>query len=316
MNANHDRIRATYKERRLSMNRGLKKRNNRAIIIGASISVMLLIAIIGSIIYKNEMAKNSLEDSKEETPIIETPVQKEVVSEEKPEVEQPLPPVETPKENVIPAEPEKPVDQPKEKEPQVTPEQPEKAKPATSSGYIEGQKVPAEPTYINGILIANKKYPLPPTYNKGEDPKAKAAFDKMAAAAREQGLELVAFSGFRSYDYQKTLYTNYVKRDGQEQADRYSARPGHSEHQTGLAFDIGEKGKEDLWLTSAFGETKAGKWLVEHAHEYGFILRYPKGKEAITGFMYESWHFRYLGVETATKVKQSGVTLEEYLGIQ
>ena len=144
---------------------------------------------------------------------------------------------------------------------------------------------------------------------------ARAAFEKMATAARAQGIELVAFSGFRSYEYQTTLYLNYVTRDGQEKADRYSARPGYSEHQSGLAFDIGEKGREDLWLTSEFGETEAGKWLVANAHEYGFILRYPEGKEDITGFMYESWHFRYLEGDLATKVFKSGVTLEEYLNI-
>lgn len=117
----------------------------------------------------------------------------------------------------------------------------------------------------------------------------------MAADAKKAGFELVAFSGYRSYEYQTQLYTNYANRDGKEAADRYSARPGHSEHQTGLAFDIGEKGQEDLWLTEEFGETPAGKWLVENAHNYGFILRFPEGKEDVTGFMYESWHFRYLG---------------------
>lgn len=107
-----------------------------------------------------------------------------------------------------------------------------------------------------------------------------------------------------------------MQKDGKENADRYSARPGHSEHQTGLAFDIGEKGKEDLWLTSAFGETAAGKWLANNAYKYGFILRYPKGKEEITGFMYESWHFRYVGDEIALETFNSDVTLEEYLGIE
>lgn len=194
-------------------------------------------------------------------------------------------------------------------------EQPEK-QPITNNGYIEGQPLPTEPTYIDGVLIANKKYPLPSTFAPGESKEARKAFEQMAADARNAGFELVAFSTYRSYEYQDTLYHNYVNRDGQENADRYSARPGYSEHQTGLAFDIGEKGKEDLWLTEEFGETEAGKWLVENADKYGFILRYPKGKEAITGYMYESWHFRYLGVDLASKVKQANVTLEEYLGLQ
>lgn len=183
------------------------------------------------------------------------------------------------------------------------------------NGYIEGQQLPSKPTYIQGVLIANKKYPLPKDFAPGESKEARAAFEKMAQDAKKQGFELVAFSTYRSYEYQATLYNSYVARDGKEKADRYSARPGYSEHQTGLAFDIGEKGREDLWLEEAFGESPAGKWLAENAHKYGFILRYPKGKENITGYMYEAWHFRYLGVELATKVKESGLTLEEYLGI-
>ncbi|BDH63422.1 hypothetical protein MTP04_35520 [Lysinibacillus sp. PLM2] len=189
-------------------------------------------------------------------------------------------------------------------------------KATIENGYIVGQTLPTEPTYVDGVLIANKKYPLPKNYNPGENVEARAAFEEMAQAARKEGIELTAFSTFRSFEYQQSLYQRYVDRDGKDNADRYSARPGYSEHQTGLAFDIGEVGKEDLWLTSEFGESAAGKWLVNNAHSYGFILRYPKGKEEITGYMYESWHFRYLGVPLATEVKNSGVTLEEYLGIQ
>lgn len=300
------------------------KRNSRSLLVGAMISFILLVAIIGSIFYKTEQG-NTMEqpapvkeqvDLKEEkqveqpkeqpvSDVVEEPVTPELKPEPEPEPE--------PKQEPAPAVTEKPVESaPKKEGPAVVAAQ---EQPVAKSGYVEGQQLPTEPTYIDGILIANKKYPLPASYNKGEDPEAKEALASMIAAAEQDGIELVAFSGFRSYEYQTTLYNNYVARDGQAAADRYSARPGHSEHQTGLAFDIGEKGREDLWLTSAFGETKAGKWLVNNAHSHGFILRYPKGKEHITGFMYESWHFRYLGVETATKVVNSGVTLEEYLGI-
>jgi len=193
--------------------------------------------------------------------------------------------------------------------------QPAENKTVDNNGYIEGQQLPSKPTYIKGVLIANKKYPLPKDFAPGESKEARAAFEKMAQDARKHGFELVAFSTYRSYEYQQMLYNRYVQRDGKEKADRYSARPGYSEHQTGLAFDIGEKGREDLWLTEEFGESPAGKWLAANAHKYGFILRYPKGKEHITGYMYEAWHFRYLGVDLATKVKESGLTLEEYLGI-
>lgn len=183
------------------------------------------------------------------------------------------------------------------------------------NGYIPNQSLPTEPTYINGILLANKKYPLPSTFAPGVDAEAEKALNTMLAAAKQQGFDLVAFSGYRSFEYQTTLYNNYVNRDGKDAADRYSARPGYSEHQTGLAFDIGEKGKEKLWLTAEFGETPAGKWLAEQAQEYGFILRFPQNAEDITGYMYESWHFRYVGIDIAKEIKQQNVTLEEYLGV-
>lgn len=169
---------------------------------------------------------------------------------------------------------------------------------------------PKEPdvTYIKGILIANKTYALPSTYNPGVDPTANAALKKMFAAAKSDGLNLFVQSGFRSYATQKRIYNNYVSRDGVAEADRYSARPGHSEHQTGLAFDIN---KIDL----SFEGTPEAIWLAKNCHKYGFIIRYPKGKESITGYMYEPWHIRYLGVKTATAVYNSGLCLEEYLGI-
>ncbi len=169
-------------------------------------------------------------------------------------------------------------------------------------------KVSEEPTYINGILIANKSYSLPSTYNPGIDPSAKAALDEMISAAAKDGITLYMISGFRSYSTQQTLYNNYVARDGQAAADRYSARPGHSEHQTGLAFDLNS-------LEQSFGETKEGKWLKDNCWKYGFIIRYPKNKENITGYMYEPWHVRYLGKDVAKSVYDSGLCLEEYLEI-
>ena len=169
---------------------------------------------------------------------------------------------------------------------------------------------PIEPeiTYINGILIANKTYPLPTTYNPGVDPVANTALQEMFAAAKTEGLELFVRSGFRSYTTQKNLYNKYVARDGQAQADRYSARPGYSEHQTGLSFDINK-------ANSSFEGTPEAIWLAENCYKYGFIIRYPQGKEHITGYIYEPWHIRYLGVDIATAVYNSGLCLEEYLGI-
>lgn len=169
---------------------------------------------------------------------------------------------------------------------------------------------PVEPeiTYIKGILIANKTYALPSTYNPGVDPVANSALQEMFAAAKNDGLNLFVRSGFRSYSTQKSLYNNYVARDGKAAADRYSARPGHSEHQTGLGFDINK-------ADSSFEGTPEAIWLAANCHKYGFIIRYPAGKESITGYIYEPWHVRYLGVETATAVYNSGLCLEEYLGI-
>ena len=169
-------------------------------------------------------------------------------------------------------------------------------------------KADASLTYIDGILIANKTYSLPSSYNPGVNPEANSALEKMINAAAEDGITLYIKSAFRSYATQQTLYNNYVARDGVAAADRYSARPGHSEHQTGLAFDLNS-------LEQSFGETPEGKWLATHCHEYGFIIRYPEDKESITGYMYEPWHVRYLGVEVAKKVYESGLCLEEYLGI-
>jgi len=163
-------------------------------------------------------------------------------------------------------------------------------------------------TYIDGILIANKTYALPPDYAPGVDPEAEAAFYEMQADASALGLNLYISSGYRSYDYQSGLYQRYVDRSGKAEADRYSARAGHSEHQTGLAFDLNT-------ISDEFKDTDEGKWVAENCHKYGFIIRYPEDKESITGYMYEPWHIRYLSVDIATAVYESGLCLEEYLGI-
>lgn len=166
----------------------------------------------------------------------------------------------------------------------------------------------AELTYIDGILIVNKTYPLPKSYAPGWETEASGPLWEMIAAAKADGIKLWMTSGYRSYYDQEYIYNGYVKRDGQEEADTYSARPGHSEHQTGLAYDLND-------LSRDFGETEEGKWVAENCHNYGFIIRYPKDKEEITGYIYEPWHVRYLGVEKATEVYESGLCLEEFLDI-
>lgn len=170
-------------------------------------------------------------------------------------------------------------------------------------------------TYIDNILIVNKDIALPESYAPGEIQEARQAIDQLIQQGNTQGLNLVLRSGFRSYATQTELYNNYVARDGQSKADTYSARPGHSEHQTGLAFDLGNTAGTDDFKVS-FENTAEGKWIKENAQDYGFIIRYPKGKADITGYQYEPWHLRYLGKDTAQKVKSSGLTLEEYLGLK
>lgn len=138
------------------------------------------------------------------------------------------------------------------------------------------------------------------------------ALNSLLGAAKKEGVSLRLISGYRSYLEQQKVYSGYVKTDGQAKADTYSARPGYSEHQTGLAIDLGS-GSCDL--QTCFGDSKAGKWLAAHAHEYGFIIRYGKGQENLTGYQYEPWHLRYVGNELAAKLQTSGQTLEQFFGL-
>ena len=183
------------------------------------------------------------------------------------------------------------------------------------SSWSEPQKVCTKPvevrdgaTYIDDILIVNKTYALPRDFGNGLDSEAIDAFYKMQNDAAYDGCYIDIISGFRSYWVQDTVYSEFCYDRGKEAADRVSARPGHSEHQTGLAMDI-----NSTWFT--FADKAEGKWLAENCYKYGFIIRYPEGKEDITGYAYESWHIRYVGKELAEKLCKSGETLEEYLGI-
>lgn len=169
-------------------------------------------------------------------------------------------------------------------------------------------------TYINGILIVNKRISLPSTYNPGENKTARNALNEMFRDARKAGMHLVIRSGYRSYAAQKALYEQFVAKDGQQIAESYSAVPGQSEHQTGLAYDIGSResaANKDI----QFGVTPESKWLQKNAHKYGFIIRYGKDKTNITGFQYEPWHVRYVGKTHAERLYKLGQSLEEYLGL-
>lgn len=192
-------------------------------------------------------------------------------------------------------------------------------KASANNSSTEGLKI------IDGILIVNKSYPLPKgyvpknTYNDATgkrycsdciDKDAYSEYKQMKADATALGLNIWIQSGYRSYELQETLYNNYVNRDGKLAADTYSARPGYSEHQTGLAFDLNS-------ISDDFQYTNEGKWVSENAWRYGFILRYPKSKESITGYKYESWHLRYVGKDLASKLYNNGdwITLEEHFNL-
>ncbi|AEI45482.1 M15 family metallopeptidase [Paenibacillus mucilaginosus] len=190
-------------------------------------------------------------------------------------------------------------------------------------------QVAAEPASI--AVLVNKTNKLPENYRPADlvDPKipfifeeklekrkirkeAAGPLEKLFAAAEKAGLPLSGVSAYRSHETQKTLYTNYVLKDGEEAANKYSAKPGHSEHETGLAIDVTSRSGKCA-ASDCFGATKEAAWLASHSHEFGFIIRYPKGKESITGYQYEPWHLRYVGQEAASAITKGGLTLEEYL---
>lgn len=141
---------------------------------------------------------------------------------------------------------------------------------------------------------------------------ADAFHQLVEAAMSEAGHKIVITTAYRSYDFQSTLYNNYVANYGQAEADTFSAKPGTSEHQTGLATDVSSP-SVNYQLTGSYIETPEGKWLSENAHRFGFIIRYPKSKESITGYIYEPWHIRYVGKTAAKEIYEQGLALEEYL---
>lgn len=160
------------------------------------------------------------------------------------------------------------------------------------------------------LTVINKKNPISRYMETGENPEAHAALMELIATMQSQRLNISnSYSGFRSYDDQSRLYHNYCALYGQAQADTFSARPGYSEHESGLAFDLLHTNGE--LVTGA----KESQWLLDHAHEFGFIVRYRSGKEAITGYVAEPWHLRYVGAPSAD-IARSGLTLEEYLGVE
>lgn len=141
-----------------------------------------------------------------------------------------------------------------------------------------------------------------------------AALEELVVGAKGQGIDLMLVSGYRSYDYQVGVYSTYVQRVGVQSADTFSARPGHSEHQTGLAADLGAASGKCA-LDQCFGDLPEGKWLAQNAYRYGFIIRYQKTTQNLTGYEYEPWHVRYVGQALAAQLQASGQTLEQFFGL-
>ncbi|MFZ5351815.1 MAG: M15 family metallopeptidase [Bacillota bacterium] len=171
-----------------------------------------------------------------------------------------------------------------------------------SSDYVPGDLIIPEVKCIKGIAADEKKM----------REKAAKALEELFASASKEGMQLYCESGYRSFATQKKLY-EWVKREkGEEYANKYCALPGRSEHQTGLAMDITNIDHYDEENDKALGRMKEGLWLKNNAHRFGFILRYPEGRTNITGYNYEPWHFRYVGIEAATEIYNKGIVLEEY----
>lgn len=229
-------------------------------------------------------------------------------------------------------------DEPAE-EPAVDEPEAEEAPVVEAPPVEEPVQTPSQPLEQNGtanvkldtLILVNKQIALPAGYKptdlvtanidfvdtaSGERrmlrKEAAQAIEKLMAGAKAAGIDLKGTSAFRSYDYQVQLFNAYVAKDGKEQAMKYSAPPGHSEHQTGLAIDV-SSASVGYQLTQSLEQTKEGKWLADNAHTYGFIVRYQRAYEAETGYMFEPWHLRYIGVEHATNVHKTNVPFERYL---
>ena len=166
--------------------------------------------------------------------------------------------------------------------------------------YLNKDYVPNNLVSVTGIYARDKAQIVDVVYDN---------FTKMADQARLENLTIKVTTGYRSYNFQSTLYYNYVKADGVNNADTYSARPGYSEHQLGYSIDLTNAKNVSF---DEFENTKEYEWLKDNAHKYGFIMRYPKNKEYITGYMFEAWHYRFVGIDIATYIYENDITYEEY----
>lgn len=203
-----------------------------------------------------------------------------------------------------------------------------------SSILADNQTVPLDTIPGSITVLVNRVYLLPSTYIPANlvDPNVKFSFtyisdkrkmrkvaatalEKLFEAGEREGIILYGVSGYRSYARQKQIYDNNIATRGQAATDAVSAKPGSSEHQTGLTIDVSAR-SVNFRLDQSFGDTKEGKWLAKNAHLYGFIIRYPYGKSKITGYSYEPWHIRFVGKTVATYLYENELTMEEYYGVE
>ncbi len=278
----------------------MKRRNRRKMKKALITVTALLIILFGAKLLIEGKINSNDKEQKTEDPIIENPVEEPI--EEKPKEE---PVVEEP-------QPEEPGEGEVTEEPVnndiVIVESPE------AYDVLVNKKRNLPKSYVPEDLVKLTDVPTVldnPEINQLREPAYNALKELFTAAKEEKNYDLFARSGYRSYGTQESLYKSYVANRGQAAADKFSAKPGQSEHQTGLSMDITCEAMNYL-LDDTFGETDEGKWIAENAHRFGFIIRYPKDKEDITGYMYEPWHIRYLGTDLAKKVYESGLTLEKY----
>lgn len=268
----------------------------------ALISSVILVVSAGALVMR--VNENSKVDS---TPINEIEAEERNIFflAEKPEIEE-IPTV-TPEldekvPNVIDEVPEVPEKTTEKEIPQPAPEE-ERIEPVADTSICNEEN----------LLLVNKTHKYDQNLDTGGIKSTTSkCLDLLLADASSSGLNMYVLSGYRSYQEQEKTFNYWISVYGEEEARRVSAEPGYSEHQTGLAIDLGS-GVCDT--EECFGQTSEGKWLATNAYKYGFIIRYPQNKEDITGYSYEPWHLRYVGINAATAIKDSGATLEEYLGV-
>lgn len=188
---------------------------------------------------------------------------------------------------------------------------------AASSLWVVVNKGRALPSDYAPASLAVPNVPLRLSSSASEmqlRQEAASALETMFSAAKSQGINLMLASGYRSYSAQSSVYSSYVSQSGVAQADNFSARPGHSEHQTGLAADI-EPLSRACEVEQCFESTPEGRWLAANSYKYGFVIRYQKTTQNLTGYEYEPWHVRYVGNGLAGQLQQSGQTLEQFFGL-